>query len=489
MKRSRGLLVGLGIGVVGVIGMVLGLVVYLPRYVEQRAIAEAQARGIELVPGAVSFGWQWVQLSGATARLIGAPGFEAKLGLVDVRLTSFEPVLVQLSDVRVGVTGSLPRVLFELGEWTKNNPRAYEAPVVASRISLSVAEAPAEAPWLVLSGGFLTRTAFGAAFSADSCKLSGFELGKVGAGYAKTGADVAIGFGDQRAQAAPLRLDASVSPSGAGKLQITLTPTKLGLLGKGLGIPLPLPDVVVASQVELTFPAGVLEGGLVTGKLSSSLNGFVPPHPPELDGFVFGDVTTFDSQLQIDPKREVVSLSESKVKAGRFELHGGGTVRRQELSALLDLKLRGTLPCDALAGAAAESRLGRLLGQASGKQGKRAAQALVRGEVSVEVGIQASTKDLAGAKLSQTIGIGCGLHPLSLSELIALAPNAKDLQAIGGEVGRKLEGIGKELGLPPVPSALPLPALPLPLVEPPALSPVELAPPAKKKLAAPPPAG
>jgi hypothetical protein len=228
-----------------------------------------------------------------------------------------------------------------------------------------------------------------------------------------------------------------------------------------------LPDVVVSSEVELTLPANVLDGGEVNGTLKSALKGFVPPHPPELDGFVFGDVTTFETKLHVDAPRETVTLTQSKVKAGRFELAGGGSVVRHGLDATLDLDLKGVLPCDALAGAAVESRLGQLLGRASGKQGKRTALAVVRGEVSVNVGIQASTKDLANAKLSQKIGVGCGLRPLSLSELIALTPNAKDIQAIGNEVGKKLEEFGKDLGLPPVPTSLPLPSLPaLPLPEP-----------------------
>jgi len=155
---------------------------------------------------------------------------------------------------------------------------------------------------------------------------------------------------------------------------------------------------------------------------------------------------------------------------------------REGLDAKVDFDLKGALPCDALAGAAAESRLGQLLGRASGKQGKRTATAIVVGTVSVEVGIKASTRDLPNAKLTQKIGVGCGLRPLSFAELIALTPNAKDLQAIGNEVGKKLEDIGKDLGLPPVPSGFALPPLPTLEFPDPKAQPEG---PLKKKLAAP----
>jgi hypothetical protein len=477
------LLIALGIVVLGVVAIVIGVLLYLPGYVERRVVAEAKARGIELTPGEVSFGWQWLQLSGATVKLLGAPAFEAKLGLLDFQLEDWQPTLIEASDVQVGVSGSLPRVLLELGEWTKNHPATYELPLVASRVSIRVADAAAAPPWLELKGGFLTRTVAGGAFSAESCKLSGYELGKVGAGFTKAGSNVAIGFGDQSAQAAPLRLEASMDDKG-GKMLLVLTPTKLGLLGQGLGIPLPLPDVIASGDAQLSFPPDI--NGEVKGKLSGSLKGFVPPHPPELDGFVFGDLTTLATELTLDAGRNRLTLANTKVTAAKFELTGGGTIVREGQVASVDLALNGALPCDALAGAAAESRLGQLLGRASGKQGKRTALAVVRGDVSVEVAIKARSDDLLNAKVTRKVGVGCGLRPLSLAELLELTPNAKDLEAIGGEVGKKLEDIGKDLGLPPVPSGLPaLP--PLPKIE------IQLGQPGgageKKKLVAPAPSG
>jgi hypothetical protein len=482
VRKTHALLIALGVVVLSAVAIVVAVQVYLPRYVEERVVAEAKARGIDLEPGEISFGWQWVQLAGARAKLIGAPSFEAKVGLLDFQLNDWQPGVVQASDVHVGVSGSLPRVLLELGEWTKNNPKAYESHLVASRVKVTVAEKAAAAPWLELSGGMLTRTVAGAIFSAQSCKLSGYELGKVGAGYSTSQSSVSIGFGDQSAQAAPLRLDASMDAKG-GKMSVVLTPTKLGLLGQGLGIPLPLPEVIASGNLELGFPPG-LGSGVASGKLSGSLKGFVPPHPPELDGFVFGDLTTLDTALSIDAARDRITLTNTQVKAGKFELKGGGLIVREGQVASIDLELKGALPCDALAGAAAESRLGQLLGRASGRQGKLTALAVVRGDVSVEVGVKARSDDFANAKVTRKIGVGCGLKPLTLEELIKLTPNAKDLEAIGNEVGKKLDAIGKDLGLPPVPSGLPaLPPFPnLPdLAQPPQ--------PKKKNAAEPAPAG
>jgi hypothetical protein len=136
----------------------------------------------------------------------------------------------------------------------------------------------------------------------------------------------------------------------------------------------------------------------------------VPPHPPELDGFVFGNETSFETRLGIPPDYRTLTLTQSRVKAGSFVLTGGGSVHRYDGFARAWLDLRGQLPCASLASAMAESTLGRVLGPLLG----RTAELAVKGSVAVVVQVDADTRNLAGAKVVRTLGMGCGLRLLGL---------------------------------------------------------------------------
>jgi len=126
--------------------------------------------------------------------------------------------------------------------------------------------------------------------------------------------------------------------------------------------------------------------------------------------------------------------------------------------------LNGELPCSALAGVEAESRLAKLLGGAlAGKAGKLA-EKLVNGSVHVGLKLSADTRQLSAAHIERTIGVGCGLHPLSLAELGKLLPAdvtelLKNLPALPSDLSN-LPGLsGLPSSLPPLPSGLPsLPA-------------------------------
>jgi hypothetical protein len=120
--------------------------------------------------------------------------------------------------------------------------------------------------------------------------------------------------------------------------------------------------------------------------------------------------------------------------------------------ARVRLDLRGTLPCDALASASAESRLGKLLGRAAGRKAGIAALRLVGGSVAVRVQVDASTPKLAEAKVDRSIGIGCGLKPLTLEDLRALGD-----ELFRGDLSKLPEDLAKLLppGPLPIPSRFP----------------------------------
>lgn len=222
--------------------------------------------------------------------------------------------------------------------------------------------------------------------------------------------------------------------------------------------------VLDATQAPNTSPpAGV------SGRADFTLKNYVPPHPAELDGFVFGNATDFGATFTLEPEKSRVRLEQALVKAGNFVLEGAGELRLEGTRGRLILLLRGQLPCNLLAGAAAETRLGRALGRLTGK----AAREVLSGSVGIRVAVDADPTDLPHARALKTISPGCGLKPLSLNELQALGellPDAldpavaKDLDTLLKNPLPALPNLGPDtkLNLPNL-NALPLPQLQLPV--------------------------
>jgi hypothetical protein len=225
--------------------------------------------------------------------------------------------------------------------------------------------------------------------------------------------------------------------------------------------------VTGSGEVKLEF-AGRDAGMPEKGEAKLVLDGWIPPHPVELDGFVFGKTTTVESQMTFAADGKRVDLTGTRITAGRFTLSGGGTLTREETALTLALDLAGALPCDALAAAAAESRLGRLLGREMGVKGGNAARQVVGGSVSVRILVNGTTADLANAKVTRSIGIGCGLKPLTLEELLRIGEGLlpTELSHLPDELER-ITGVPKGT-VPALPSGLPaLPKLPSALIPPP----------------------
>lgn len=483
MRAKQLILVVAGLLFAGV--LVLGLVValWLPGYIEREAMRQIRERGLELSSYELEYGFGWVKLTNARGKLVDVKNLELSFKSIDVALDGQEPERIDLDGVDVQASGSAPTLALELAAWSKRFPRSYALPLWANHVGVVWRPTAGAAPWLEITGGHAAKNEATTIVSAEQVKVAGTPVGKVGASWTATTSAVAIGLGEPELAKAPVKVEVEIGEKP--RVVFRLAPTRLEKLAGPFGVEVPVENVTASGQVELRFPSQ-LALAPADGSLQVALEGWIPPHPVELDGFVFGNVTTFDSKLTISEDLRTVTLTDAAVKAGKFELKGGGTIVREAGHALAKLAFAGNLPCPALAGAAAESRLGYLLGRAAGKLAGAAARQLVEGSVAVEVRIAADTNKLKDASVERRIGIGCGLKPLTLDELkklSALFPVPPELSALADEIaklpppdlaglpplpgtpalpaGSALPGASSFPKLPPLPSALP----PLPRIE------------------------
>ncbi|HEY4104323.1 MAG TPA: hypothetical protein VGM44_10545, partial [Polyangiaceae bacterium] len=426
MTAKRWLL-SLGLLSVLVLGAAASAIFFLlPGYVRDRVLATAKAEGVTLEPKEIDFGWGWVELTQTRVTLDGVRSVAMQVGRIDIELNGLVPTSIQLTNVEGQALGSITNVGLELSDWTKSHPHAYQLPLSAVSTHVTFVERAGEAPWLDVTGGTLNRTATGGVFTAEHAKFLGVDLGKVGASFTRQSSAVAFGFGEADLGKAPFRVEVSFAPTQTAKF--TLAPIAAERLAKPLGVTLPVSGVIVSSETTLTF-SGPVEAETISGATSVTLKGYIPPHPFELDGFIFGDTTSFDGKFTIPPLRDRINLDQAHLKAGAFELRGSGLIVRGSDHSQANVSLKGELPCSALAAVEAGSRVAKILGNDLGAKAGEFAGKIVNGSVAIGLTISADTRNLAAAKLERTIGIGCGLHPLTLAELEKLMPLPPALKA------------------------------------------------------------
>jgi hypothetical protein len=442
--------------VAGVLLLALGIAVLLLVKPLIRRVAEEEARqhGVALQVSDVEIGLGRLSFANATFTLVGVHGLTGKIGSLDIELRGLSPERIRATGLELAVIGSFPTVALELGAWTKDHPQIYRLPMIVRGASISWRASPEVDPWLTLEDGTLDPTHDGATFVAERAHVAGIAVGKLGARCTTDESVILLGFGTTDLATAPISVrvqHAIPEPT----LLIMLAPTPVERLAPAFGVAVPVRGVVTSGQAELRFPAASTDGG-ASGNLAIKLQGFIPPHPRELDGFVFGNVTAFESNLKLDPTFTRATLSGTKVTAGAFSLSGDGSVERLPDHARVLLRLRGALPCGALAGAALETHLGKTIGAIM----KRATREFLRGSVGVTVNIDASTRDLGAAKLERTIGVGCGLAPLRWPTELRDLPKL-NLPALPSNLPPLPSA------LPPLPSAFPkFPPFPLPRAAP-----------------------
>jgi hypothetical protein len=370
-------------------------------------------RGLELDPRHIEVSLAEVRLTDTQVRLVGVPGVTARVDELRIQLDGWTPSTVAANGVELGVQGSAALLAVELTAWAKTYPATVRVPWSAKRVQVAWREVAGAPPWLTLDGGAVSPLGAGASFQAAVAVISGVRVADPRAAWSSDRTQVEFGFGDGRAGRAPVRItvEHAANPPTA---DVVLEPTLLTALAKPLAIELTESEVRAGLRAHLILPPGLGSKGVaegpIRGNVELTLQPFIPPHPVELSGFVFGDKTEFVSAFELARDRRAVTFTETRVTAGKFALKGGGRVERMEAYATASFDLRGALPCNALAGAQAESRLGRVVGRWVGS----AARAWVDGSVAVRVKLEADSRHLDQAKLLRTIGVGCGLKPIPI---------------------------------------------------------------------------
>lgn len=350
----------------------------------------------------VDVGWGWVRLRQATVTLEGVAGAHAIIERATVDLDGFTPTRVEARGLDVKMMGSAADFVIDLGRWAREHPDAVTFPVVADGVRLAWYEAPSEPPWLEVQKSLIAPSAGGSRLTADRAMVLGVSVGPVGATWSSDGAAVTFGFGDPDPNAALLRMDV-VRATGTAKLRLSRVP--LSAIERPLGVRLPVdPTTMVEGTAELSLTPGA-DTLDVEGTLHGELIGYVPPHPKELNGIVFGKVTTLDTKVKLSADRRKVHLTETRVKAGAFALGGSGTIERRTDHAWITMDMAGDIPCSSLAKSATVANIGGPLGQFLGDTVKNA----LAGSVRVGVKVEADSRELAQAKLTQSVSIGCRL--------------------------------------------------------------------------------
>ncbi len=373
--------------------------------VEAWVLREARRNGVRLRLGGVDLGWSQLVLRDCAFELDGAPQLKGHVQhlVLDHHRGSLRGM--HANGVNVAITGSAGMLAVQLGEWTAHHPSLVEMPVSARGVVVRWRTDADGDDWLRIEGARVTPSADGGAeLDAASATVMGVRVGPVGARWGGRDDTLTFGVGQSDLERAPVLV--VVRRGDPHRATVTLHPTPLAELAGPLGVALPIAGVTAQAVVQLRFDK--LWRGPVTGTLSATLVGYTPPLPRELRSFVLGDTSELSSDFAVSADRRRVALQNTQVKHGAMVLRGDGAVERAQGYARVKLKLTGAVRCTALAAAAARSHLGPRLGALLGGM----ARSTMQGSVAITLALDADSRDLAAAKLTRSVGIGCGLVSL-----------------------------------------------------------------------------
>ncbi len=170
-------------------------------------------------------------------------------------------------------------------------------------------------------------------------------------------------------------------------------------VGEKLG--LDLPPMTISGEMAATLKG---EEGM-SGTFHLLLDGYVPPHPRELDGILHDKKTKVDGKLRYTD--DVIFFDDMVVESGGLKLKGKGKLDWTK-GGMIDLDLNGAVSCSALATSAIGSRLGSLAGVFT----REVTSGHLEGSVNVAVKVSGKIQDFKKLSFAPTATIGCRISIL-----------------------------------------------------------------------------
>jgi hypothetical protein len=407
-------------------------IVYEP-FLRKMVREQALAHGVELRCATVSYRLGTLALGGCVARLAGIDGIEVGLGNVDVDLAGVKPLAVHARGVDADLTGDARVLVPAVQRWLARHPSVRDIAVEAEDVRVAWLHAVAERD-VSVKGASATVEPGGRIGSVRMQRLtvSGIELGPAAAQWDDRHGAARFALGETL-DTAPLVVTASFTAPPHAQLALAKMP--VARLAARFGASLPVDKLIAGMRIDARFGARPLEDE-ITGKLAAEFDGYLPPHPAEIDPFLHGTAGTVTSNFTLSADRAALALRDVELTLGSIVLRGTGDVRRVPNDVDIAASLRGSLACATLADIVVTRQIGGPLGSIAGD----IAASGITGGVTFGFDFAAHAADLSAAKLTPVVGLGCGIK--SLDRLIP---------ALAGQLPKLLPSDLPEIRLPTVP--------------------------------------
>lgn len=354
-----------------------------PGWLVKRAVDEAKKRGFDCAIARVTpiLDPRSARVEGIACRPSGVPGIVVRVDEALVMLDGTKPTAIELGKVDVALDEAfrLPSLL----AFEEARPKEPSLPIALGELSV-------DASIGALQASFSSRSV---ALEPKAVRLGGVEVKALGMILPKT--DYAVTIEDKTLYLGVASIDPKGGPlrvvAKEGSLTISLEKRRIDDL-------LPAaPPVPIEAKADVA-----LAGDVVHVTTSTTLFGYVPPHPKELDGILFGDKTTVDTHGAITlGAAPTASFDSIKVKAGGLSLAGTGTADAERASIVL----KGSIPCSMLAASAAENDLGALIGPLA----SLVARHNLAGSVALKLTIEIPLANPGAAKVEKSALPSCSI--------------------------------------------------------------------------------